>query len=90
MTKTLPRLTQQLYYNDKDELCLLKPDLQGRPSGMVMQNGMILFLKGMMLEYRDGIFYGMLFRFMNHSPYPTSTGITFTEKEMIDILQEEY
>jgi len=84
MIKEKYSFKKRLYYDNEDHLCLLLLDWQSRPSVMKVRNGMTLNLRGMLLEYRDGIFYGLIYRC---SSLPTvRTGINFTEEEMIKIL----
>lgn len=73
----------QLYYDRHEQLQLLLPDLQGKPSQLEVRNGMVFNLLGMLLEYSEGHFYGQVYK---HGKGMKHTGINFTETELIKLL----
>lgn len=76
-------LKTQLYYDKHEQLQLLLPDLQGKPSQMAVRNGMVFNLLEMLLEYSEGYFYGQVYK---HGKGMKHTGISFTETELIKLL----
>lgn len=88
-------LKEQLFYDENHQLCLLL-NSQGKPSIMAVRDGMIAYINDMMLEYRDGVFYGLVMKSDYNTekesriyiPQPIKTGITFTEEELIKIVKE--